>query len=421
MKNIFTESHKLNTVAIISRTDSSVSGSGVVAEELANLINQSNLYQAHLWRGFSNLPKNENTFELYGNNAGEFVYKLSRYLSRKSGLVDFIPFEILTHNLTKPFEYDLYHFHSISAAASPLFLRWAGTRKPTIWTFHECAPFTGGCIYPSVTDCHAYTNRCGQCPQLPMWPFLTPFDFTGFTQDYKRKLARENLFIPVVPSQWLAKEVVKSGMCEQEPIVIPNCVDTKSFVPTDKSQARASLNLPHDRFIILIGAAFLSNERKGMKYAVEAISNLESQPYVIAVGGQSDDLKKQDFPIHCAGYIQDKAKLALYYSAADLFLFPTLADNLPLVAIESMACGTPVIGFRTGGVPEIVDHEINGWLVEQKDVPGLVSAINYVMSDSARLRLWAENGLDKVRKCYNPNLFLARHLDLYESLLGSKQ
>jgi glycosyltransferase involved in cell wall biosynthesis len=86
-----------------------------------------------------------------------------------------------------------------------------------------------------------------------------------------------------------------------------------------------------------------------------------------------------------------------------------------------MACGTPVIGFRTGGVPEIVDHEINGWLVEQKDVPGLVSAINYVMSDSARLRLWAENGLDKVRKCYNPNLFLARHLDLYESLLGSKQ
>lgn len=421
MKNIRSQSHRLNKVAIISRTDSSASGSGVVAEELTDLINQSNNYLAHLWRGFSSVPKNDYTFDLYGNNIGKIAYKIFRYLSRMSGIVDFVPFEILTHNLTKPFEYDLYHFHSISAAASPLFLRWAGTRKPTIWTFHECAPFTGGCIYPSVTDCHAYTNRCGQCSQLSMWPFLTSYDFTGFSQDFKRKLARENLFIPVVPSQWLAKEVVKSGMCEQEPIVIPNCVDIKSFVPTDKFQARASLNLPHDRFIILIGAAFLSNERKGMKYAVEAISNLESQPYVIAVGGQSDDLKNQDIPIHCAGYVQDKAKLALYYSAADLFLFPTLADNLPLVAIESMACGTPVIGFRTGGVPEIVDHDINGWLVDQKDVPGLVSAINYVMSDSALLRLWAENGLDKVKKCYNPDLFLARHLELYENLLGSKQ
>jgi glycosyltransferase involved in cell wall biosynthesis len=407
----------INRIAIISRTDSSASGSGVVAEELANLINQSNLYQAHLWRGFSNLPKNENTFELYGNNVGEFVYKLSRYLSRKSGLVDFIPFEILTHNLTKPFEYDLYHFHSISAAASPIFLRWVGKRKPTIWTFHECAPFTGGCIYPSVTDCHAYTDRCGQCSQLDMWPFLTSFDYTGFAQDYKKKLARENLFIPVVPSHWLAKEVVKSGMCEQEPIVIPNCIDTSAFKPIDKFKARASLNLPQDRFVILIGAAFINNKRKGIKYALEAISLLDSEPYVLAVGGQSDDLLKQKFPIRCAGYIQDKTELAHYYSAADVFVFPTLADNHPLAAIEAMACGTPVIGFRTGGVPEIIDHNINGWLVDQKDVSGLVSALNTVMSDSARLPEWAENGLNKVKKCYNPELFLMRHRDLYESLL----
>lgn len=407
----------MKKIAIISRTDSSASGSGVVAEDLSSFINKSNNYRAHLWRGFSSLPKNENTFELYGNDVGQSIYKICRYLSRKSGFVDFIPFEVLTHIMTKPFEYDLYHFHSISAAASPIFLRWIGKRKPTVWTFHECAPFTGGCIYPSITNCEAYKSRCSHCTQLDMWPFLTPFDFTGFAQDYKRKLARDNIFIPVVPSRWLAQEVVKSGMCNLEPIVIPNCVDTNSFMPMDKSEARLSLNLPQDRFIILIGAAFINNKRKGIQYALEAISKLDKQPFVVAVGGQSDDLLKQDIPIRCAGYIQDKTELARYYSAADVFVFPTLADNHPLAIIESMACGTPVIGFRTGGVPEIVDHDINGWLVEQKDVIGLIGALNKMMSDTVLVRSWGQSALNKVKACYTPELFLNRHIDLYERLI----
>ncbi|EGV17448.1 glycosyl transferase group 1 [Thiocapsa marina 5811] len=391
----------------------------MVANDIFHLINSSSHgFEAHFWRGASKRHSQDAyVFDLYGGAISKFGYKVARYLSRKAGLADFIPVDLPMHLLRKPCDYDLYHFHALSSGFSPVSLLWIARRKPSVWTFHDCAPFTGGCVYPSVSDCDAFTRRCGNCPQLHEWPFFSKLDFTGFMQDYKKKIGKEENLRAIVPSRWMAGEVMKSGMLSSEPIIIPNCVDLTRFRPLDKAMARQKLGLPHDSFIVITGAASLRNKRKGFKYAIDALLSLPKKPYVLALGRDPGGIFDSSLSIKFTGYIHDKWEMALYYSSADIFLFPTLADNLPLVAIETMACGTPVVGFRTGGLPEIVDHDLNGWLVTPKDVQGLAEGIRIAMSDFARLRSWADHGLRKVGDCYNPDLFLERHLEVYDALL----
>lgn len=407
-----------NKLAILSKSDSSGGGAGVVAEELHVLINKTDRYVSDLWRGFGDQPDLHDVNELYGNQLGRLSYKAIRFLSRKLGIPDFIPLEWAVHCLTKPRQYDLYHFHSISSAISPMTVRWIAKRYPCVWTFHDCSPFTGGCLYPSLADCDAFTARCGNCPQLNAWPMLSPFDFSGSIHDYKRKTANGNILSVVVPSHWMANEAMKSGFFSEEPIVIPNCVDTSILKPINKKEARHKLNLPEHEFIVLIGATSLNDKRKGIEYAIEALQKLSIKPYVVAIGVADICLETQNSISHFTGFIKNKSDLALHYSAADTFLFPSLADNLPLTAIESMACGTPVIGFTVGGLPEIVDHDLNGWLVPSKDVDGLVAGLTIAKTDADRLRHWVENGLQKVKACYQPSVFLECHLSLYDSLLN---
>jgi glycosyltransferase involved in cell wall biosynthesis len=407
-----------NRLAIISKSDSSGGGAGVVAEDLHHLINTTAQYSSHLWYGFGNKPVLKDAYQLYGNKSGRLVYKSFRYLSRKLGIPDFIPTEFAFHLLKMPGEYDLYHFHSISSAISPITLRWLSRRYPTVWTFHDCSPFTGGCIYPTISDCAAFTSRCGNCPQLNVWPMLSQLDLTGPIQDYKRKTIKDNLISVVVPSKWMANEALKSGFFSKEPIVIPNCVDMTIFKFRNKKDARQKLNLPEDGLIVLMGAASLDDKRKGIEYAIKALKKLSMKPCVIAIGNDASSLEHQNIISRYTGFINDKSDLALYYSAADIFLFPTLADNFPLTVIESMACGTPVIGFAVGGLPEIVDHDCNGWLVPLMDIEGLVVGLTFANNDVDRLRHWSINGLLKVSELYQPSKFLDRHLSLYDSLLN---
>jgi len=404
-------------IAIISRTDSSAGGAGKVAEDLVDLVNAADGASADLWCGYAIGKPKPTTYSLYGNWVGELVYRAARYVSRRAGFPDFIPLELLTHFIRKAGDYDLYHFHSISAAVSPLSVRWIGERKPTVWTFHDCSPFTGGCLYPALVNCDAYIRRCESCPQLRAWPMFCPVDFTGRIQDYKRSMAKSHSFVPVVPSRWMAEQALRSGMFETEPKVIPNCVDTGSFKRTEKNSARKQLGIRQGSFVLLLNAAFLSDERKGIRYALEALRRLPVRPEVIALGARSEELaRRAGFPVACPGYVKEKKKMALYYSAADVFVFPTLADNLPLAAIECIACGTPVVGFRSGGLPEIIEHDVNGWLGDPRDVEGLCHGLEVARLDAERRWRWGENGIEKVRRNYQPETFLRSHLELYGEL-----
>ncbi|OAH98857.1 hypothetical protein A1353_21780 [Methylomonas methanica] len=270
-------------------------------------------------------------------------------------------------------------------------------------------------------DCQALYSGCRHCPQLNKLPLGTSIDLTGYMQRYKLNLLNQLPVIPIMPSRWLvdqAKRVVKFKI---EPIIIPNFVDLDIYKPLDKNAVRNILGLPLDRFIVLLSATSLLDYHKGNHLAIDAIKNSGTNPLVIAIGKleQHQNYIFKSLDVQVTGYIYNDQLLAQYYAAADVFLYPTLADSFGCVAIETMACGTPAIAFATGGVPEIIEHGKTGWLVKTGDVQGLVDALHYVIDHPDVLEAWRIAGLQCVKERYTKEQFLAAHLKIYQKVLNN--
>ncbi|OHX37128.1 hypothetical protein BJL95_20865 [Methylomonas sp. LWB] len=240
-------------------------------------------------------------------------------------------------------------------------------------------------------------------------------------QQYKRRLLQQWPIVPIFPSRWLATEAMKAVDFKITPVVIPNYVDTNIYKPLDRGIVKTILGLPQDRFIVLLTATNLSEARKGSNLAIEALKQMNPPPFVLAIG--KSDKNQLDFfqglSFYSTGYIYNDQLLAQYYAAADVFLFPTLADSFGCVAIETMACGTPAIAFATGGVPEIIEHNKTGWLAKTGDVQGLVDGLNYAVNNPKLLAAWRTAGLQKVQERYTKELFLAAHLKIYQKVLNN--
>ena len=235
-------------------------------------------------------------------------------------------------------------------------------------------------------------------------------------QTMKRKLAQFNSFKIITPSKWMADMVMTSCLTKLPPQVIPNAVNTKAYTPFDKMEVRIQLGIPLDRFVILIIATYLEDYRKGNKYAIEAISKISAlKPFLLLVGNINDSVKYifSDFDYKATGYIRDDQEKSAYFSSADVFLFCSLADNMPLVVLETMATGTPTVGFATGGVPEMIEHNIDGFIVPPRDIDGLVSGLRLVHNRDVSEK-WGRNAIRKVVNFYNYNILYENHLTLYE-------
>jgi len=245
-------------------------------------------------------------------------------------------------------------------------------------------------------------------------------DFTGLMQAVKRGMARRQMFAAVAPSQWMADEAMKSGMFARRPTVIPNWVDLETFRPMPKAKIRKQLGLPRDAFLAFVAAGHLSDQRKGISYAIEAVRRCGRPMGVILVGNGDPEIMNslRGAAVYPTGYIADRHLLARYLSAADVSLSPTLADNLPCSIMEAMACGTPTLGFRVGGVPDLIDHEESGWLVEPRDVDGLIHGLKLCCDHPKIRRRWAERGRENAVARYHRDIFVEAHLRLYRDLLG---
>lgn len=410
-------------IAQISRADASGGGAGRSAEKLTFLLNTQNGYKVDHWVGYPSQRQGPYTHCLHGGMTGRLMYRMCRLLSRKIGLPDFITPELATHLLNKNVEYDLYHLHDISATLSPLSINWLAKRKPVVWTLRDCSPFTGGCLYPMA--CQAWRTRCSHCPQLGTWPMLTRIDSTGSIQKYKHTIAHNRNIHAIAPSKWIADMAADSGMFNHRPVVIPNAVDQKKFKPFKKSTVRRGLNLPAHKFIILLASMNLNSKYKGTEYAFNALRELSHKVTVLIVGKvPAPDILKKALPgirTIAPGYVDDDQLLSRYYASADLFLFPTLADNLPNVVLETMSCGTPTVAFATGGVPEMIDHNQNGWLARAKDTKGLIEGLKLTIQNPATLSRWREKGFDKIRHCFTHDILLKNHLALYNQTLQYRQ
>ncbi len=400
-------------IAIISKSDKSGGGASRVAEDLTKLLN----LHGHIAHHYNSKLERNNEFSrpLYGRF--QILFKYGHAILRKIGLSGLIPFELW--NLQKQFSYERYdviHIHDISSAISPFTLMYFSKFYPVVWTLHDCSAFTGGCLYPM--GCKKFQKNCFHCPQHGQWPINSLVDLVFIDKWIKRKLHTSNKIHLLSPSKWMKDMAMLSGDIIMEPEIITNGVDRKIFHSIDKTVAKLALKIPTDRFIILVSSVDLNDERKGFKRALLVLKKISDlNPFVILVGTVDEKIEKELIGIdfYQSGYIADETILSRHYAAADIFLNCSLADNQPLVVLETMACGTPTVGFASGGIPELVLQNKTGFLVPINDIDALRDILQITVEDKSYVA-WGQNAIKKAEE-YDKMLFLAKHLKVYSRLI----
>jgi len=294
--------------------------------------------------------------------------------------------------------------------------------KPIVWTLHDMWAFTGGCHCSG--GCGKYEERCGECPVLNSSRLR---DLSWKILSQKVKVYKELKLNIVTPSNWLADCAKNSALfkdCKIE--VIPNPVDTEIFKPIGKSGAREILNLSDNKYLLLFGLSPGADiEGKGINYLIEALLIIShkfpelSEKIELLVFGipYSEKIENIPFKTHFLGALHDDFTIDLCYNAADVFVLPSIEDNLPNTVIESLACGTPVVGFNVGGIPDMLTHKRNGYLADYKSSEDIARGIKWILEDKSRLSRLSKNAREKVLKNYTYEIIGEKYLKLYADLL----
>lgn len=276
------------------------------------------------------------------------------------------------------------------------------TTCPVVWTLHDMNTFTGGCHYDQ--GCGKYTGACGACPLLGS---NVEHDLARQVFDAKQRIFNawpsEMLHI-VAPSQWLAEEARKSTLLSKfSATTIPNSVETDIFRPIDKMKARATLNLPQDAKIVLFVSNHIGLARKGFRELVHALSLVPDNQDLMLLGVGDSHILDIDAPFQVGqiDFLTDDNMTALMYSAADLTALPSKQDNLPNIILESMSCGTPVVGFDVGGIPDVICHQENGFLARSGNIGAMAMAISDALGNVDALKGCGDRGRSLMQKKYS--------------------
>lgn len=294
--------------------------------------------------------------------------------------------------------------------------------KPIVWTLHDQWAFTGGCHYSR--GCDRFLSHCRYCPYLKK-PDEHDLSSTVFEQK-KRLFGNARVhFTP--PSRWLADEARRSALlCNFPFTVIPYAIDQKAFCPVERTEANARLDLPTtSRPRILFGSANVTDSRKGFKYFAESLTLLHQHhpdltPEILVFGkGRSYLFDELPYAIRHLGILTTEDDIVAAYNAADVLVVPSLEDNLPNTVIEAMACGTPVVGFRTGGIPEMIDHEWNGYLADIGSAQQLADGLVFILThtDQEALR---QNARQSAEIRFSEQVVAKQHVDLYTQLVNER-
>jgi len=293
---------------------------------------------------------------------------------------------------------------------------------PVVWTLHDMNAFTGGCHYD--VGCGKYAMHCGACPQLGS---NDPADLAHQVWERKKKIftnIKSGRLHIVTPSRWLAHEVERSALGKLFPVsTIPNGVDVEDFSPRDRHAARELLGVPPHAKVVLFVADGMDNRRKGFRLLAQALAGADDKVlnlFLISLG-RSKSLMDTQLPWLHLGFMDDDRWLSHVYSAADVFVIPSLQDNLPNTVLEAMACGTPVVGFDVGGIPEMVRPGISGLVVPPHDVIALRAAIVGLLRDPARCAEMSENCRRISVENYALEVQARRYVEFYKRIVGDAE
>lgn len=291
--------------------------------------------------------------------------------------------------------------------------------KPIVWTFHDMWAFTGGCHY--VGDCKKYLEECKNCPALKL---SSGKDLSNKIFNHKRSIFNKLSLTIVTTSRWLASEASRSKLLEEKRVhIIPTPIDSLIYRPIDKNLAREKLRLSSGKKIILFGAMNLNDERKGFHYLIEALKVIKTlsgnSEIELAVFGKLDEraLSRIPFKVNQLGQLKTEDEIVAAYNSADVFVAPSLEDNLPNTIMESMACGTPVVAFDIGGIPDIVDNGKNGILTKLKSVEELAGGVLKIISDDDLQGKMSIASREKILNAFDQVSVVGKYKVLYNNLI----
>ena len=312
---------------------------------------------------------------------------------------------------------DLIHLHNIHGYYLNIELLFNYIKEKEIsivWTLHDCWAFTGHCAYFDFAGCEKWKNQCCECPQIHTYPKSLFIDYSRRAYERKEKLfiGLKNLTI-VTPSYWLKDLVGQSFLKDYRTIVINNGVDTTIFAPTNVDKSK--YGVASEDFVIL-GVAAQFTPRKGLKYFIELSEKLASGTKIFLVGLNDEQIKSLPESIIGMKRTENIEQLVELYSMADVFVNPTLEDNFPTTNLEALACGTPVITFRTGGSPETIDNTC-GLIVDKGDTEGLLNAIEIVKKRGKEE--YANNCRKRVIERFDSGDRFREYVELYGKLLNN--
>ena len=316
-------------------------------------------------------------------------------------------------------EADLIHLHWINQGFLSLrdIRRIIDSGKPVVWTLHDQWPFTGICHYSG--ECTKYQTRCHHCPLLTNGGDADDISAKVFHR--KQQMLRGAHIVFVGCSQWMAGLARRSALLTgQEVASVPNAINANVFCPADKKRVRLQCNLPTDKKLLLFGAFKASDPRKGIDYLKEACrilqetdAGLVSQVGLIVVGNGAEQMRDLfPFPVWPFDSVGDERQMARLYNAADAFITPSLEDNLPNTIVEALSCGTPCIGFRVGGIPEMIDHLQNGYLAEARNAADLAEGIRFVL-EKADADALSSNAVRTAHARYGEDHVAAKYIAIY--------
>ena len=317
-------------------------------------------------------------------------------------------------------EADVIHLHWVNQGMLSLkgIQKILQSGKPVVWTMHDIWPATALCHV--TLGCQHFTSQCGNCRLLPGGGSSHDYS-TTIWQRKQRMLADENIYF-VACSHWLESEAKRSALLKGQKITsIPNPIDTRIYKRGNKQEARQRLGLPLDKKLILFASQRVTNVNKGMDYLIEACRQLQiSDAAVVILGGHAEEVVSQlsleDYPL---GYVNDEQRIVDVYHASDVFVLPSLSENLPNTIMEAMACGVPCVGFKVGGIPEEIDHRRNGYVAEYRSAEDLARGIRWILAEADYEEL-SKNAVQKVVQNYSQQSVALKYLDVYHQAQAFK-
>lgn len=377
---------------------------GRIAEDIGRVLLE-NGHESYIAYGRGDRPSQSHKIKI-GNKRDLYTHGLKTLFFDKHGLGSIRATKSFVQKIDdiKPDAIGLHNIHGYYINYKILFDYIKQKKIPTVWTFHDCWPFTGHCTYFDGVDCFKWETHCNKCPKTKYYPkALTDRSYQNF-EDKKEAFRDVKKLKIITPSHWLSNHVKNSFLKDYPVEVIHNGIDLKVFKPDQESYSA-------DEKIIL-GVASTWDARKGLEDFKTLRKNLPLSLKIVLIGLNNKQIESLPAGIQGISRTENIEELVKWYNKATVFVNPTYVDNFPTTNIEALACGTPVITYNTGGSPEAIDSE-TGVAVGKGDMKGLKTAIIEIDKSKNMIDLCRQ----RAEKHFNSKHRYLDYLNLYTNFI----